>query len=392
MNRFNGTELHPMIDGSAENAEMYNIGQLFDNDFFLPDPDFRKKLAVEFVDKVMDCHTKLSLSDNVWFAKVGCVGSLNGKKANWSLYLTRELYDNGVARWVISQAEGSIFKLKPDNGETLPVNADDNGFIPLSIILDNHPKNVANMLADSASTNTVDVFAAMTYCGALKMNYVDTTEFVFCQVPGFIFNVSMTEHKDSNSGWLITDMRTATDKEKEDYLNYVYNGVMPSIKVSHRKEKKVVTLDNEASLALVMQFISGLNAFISDRSAEHYKGLRNIADGRYSFRAAGLIAHEVSKKSEESTVSGRYDFDEFVSGFGQSRFKKIRLCNEKIVEDQYINEQYRGRFKIVEGLLEASDAENALSENVCIFVYGDQIAAILPAVDVLTGNINRHEN
>lgn len=383
IDRFNGKELHPMIDASDSNAEMYNFGQLIDHEFFKEDPDQRKQLALSFVDSAMTYCTKISLNDNEWFAKVGCVGDQNGKKVDWSLYLTNERYDNGVSRWVISQSDGGIFDFKPDNAESLPVNADDNGFIPLSIILDNHPRNVVNMLADSI--DRVSAFATMIHCGALKMNYVDTVEFVFCQVPGFIFNVSMTEHKNTNSGWLITDIQRVSDKEKKEYLNHVYNGRTPEVKPAQETEINTNIPDDETAIGIIDRFISSLNMLIKDRSSDNYKLALSSVEGRYSFRTAGYVADKIAAKSERELFDGRYNFDEFASGLGNSPFKQIKFYDGYVVPADRVNAQYRNRFVIVAGIIEVANSTETYAEKVCVFIYGNQVAAILPMGEAVIG-------
>ena len=67
------------------------------------------------------------------------------------------------------------------------------------------------------------VFLADVYNGLLDIEYVKDLQFVFYQVPGYVFRIKFIERATNNTGWLITSFDKISEIEKDSFLNYLYN-------------------------------------------------------------------------------------------------------------------------------------------------------------------------
>ena len=66
------------------------------------------------------------------------------------------------------------------------------------------------------------VFFSLVYSGLLDIEYVLDLQFVFLQVPGYKFTIKHFERETNNAGWLIDSFKKISNKEKEEYLHYIY--------------------------------------------------------------------------------------------------------------------------------------------------------------------------
>ena len=67
------------------------------------------------------------------------------------------------------------------------------------------------------------VFLSDVYNGLLDIDYVKDLQFIFYQVPNYVFRIKFIERETNNTGWLITDFDKVSEDEKEDFLDYLYN-------------------------------------------------------------------------------------------------------------------------------------------------------------------------
>ena len=128
-------------------------------------------------------------------------------------------------KWVITNATGSIFDAKPKNkNANIMLYPDDHetNFISLHRMTNEQPYNVVRFMEKSFDYDTASVFAYLVHNGQLKINYVDDLEFVFTQVPGYIFHIRYFQREKSNAGWLISKFYKTTQKEKSAFINSIH--------------------------------------------------------------------------------------------------------------------------------------------------------------------------
>ena len=111
--RFNGKEGHPGISKADKNYRKKNLTLVFNGKMFKSKDDAKFKEAQDLIDTVIAQNIHINYSDTTWFAKAICHGKLKGKEVDFTLYLNVEHRKDNMYKWVITKAEGEIFKLKP---------------------------------------------------------------------------------------------------------------------------------------------------------------------------------------------------------------------------------------------------------------------------------------
>lgn len=223
--RFNGEKDSPATDKTDPDYATKRLLYMFNGKMFksFSDPLFIQAQA--FADTVVKCGTRLNFHDNTWVAKAKCHGKLKGRDTDFTLYLTVESRGQDMYKWVISRAEGTIFKLKPsrqtDKTMIMPDDHETN-FMSLNHITAQKADCITGYSRKGFTPDETTAFFAMVNYGLLSVEYVADLEFIFMQVPGYTFSVNYFERDSNNAGWLISSFHKAPDKEKEDFLNSIY--------------------------------------------------------------------------------------------------------------------------------------------------------------------------
>lgn len=225
IDRFNGDELRPDLKGNKEDLAKTNLLLLFDSKQFKSknDPAFAK--AQEMVDTILAHQTKIHYSDTNWVAKATCHGRFKGKSVEFVMYLTVEQRGEDMYKWVIAKVEGDIFKLSPSvrSGKMMiSPDAHETNFMALRRITTEKPDYITNYGLKNLSIDQTSVFFSYVYNGWLDIEFVSDLEFIFLQVPDYKFSISHLDREELNAGWLISSFQKITDKEKEEFLNYIY--------------------------------------------------------------------------------------------------------------------------------------------------------------------------
>lgn len=223
-NRFNGREFRADILPESEDAELRNKLVLFNAGMF---KSFRDSVFLEakaFSNKIIEDSIRIHYSDSLWFAKAACHGTFKGKPVDFVLYLNIENRRNKLYKWVISRAEGELFNLTPSlEKETIMLMPDDHetNFMALHRITTEKDDLILNYRQKNFSIDQTSVFYAFVNSGLLDIAYVDNLEFLFYQVPNYVFTVSHFERDNYNAGWLISSFKKATEEEKQTFINYI---------------------------------------------------------------------------------------------------------------------------------------------------------------------------
>lgn len=227
IDRFNCNEINPMLDKSCTELEKRNLCMLFDYEYIASNRDVVEPMALAFADSVIAHQTKLRYEDSTWFAKATCAGIFNGKECDFTLYLNVEKRRDDMYKWVISRAEGGIFRLIPSyESEKIMIGPDDHEakFMSLHRITTQKDDYIRNYKQKSHNIDETSVFYTLVYYGWLDIDYIKDVEFVFTQVPGYVFSIKEIERDNStNAGWLINSLYQMSDTKKNDILNYLHN-------------------------------------------------------------------------------------------------------------------------------------------------------------------------
>lgn len=224
--RFNGKEGHPDISRKDKDYRKKNLMFVFNGRMFNSKEDAKFKELQNFINTVIEKNISINYSDTTWFAKAVCHGKLKGKEVDFTLYLNVEHRKEDMYKWVIAKAEGDVFKLKPSlKSEKIMLMPDDHetNFMSLHRITTEKDDLISCYMQKNYPLDETSVFMSDVYNGLLDIDYVKDLQFVFYQVPNYVFRIKFIERETNNTGWLITDFDKVSEDEKEDFLDYLYN-------------------------------------------------------------------------------------------------------------------------------------------------------------------------
>lgn len=224
--RFNGKEGHPDISRKDKDYRKKNLMFVFNGRMFKSKEDAKFKELQIFINTVIEKNISINYSDTTWFAKAVCHGKLKGKEVDFTLYLNVEHRKEDMYKWVIAKAEGDVFKLKPSfKSEKIMLMPDDHetNFMSLHRITTEKDDLISCYMQKDYPLDATSVFLSDVYNGLLDIDYVKDLQFIFYQVPNYVFRIKFIERETNNTGWLITDFDKVSEDEKEDFLDYLYN-------------------------------------------------------------------------------------------------------------------------------------------------------------------------
>jgi len=168
----------------------------------------------------------INFLDKNWFAEVSATFTSHGEDVNIILYLTLE-EENLGSKWIISNVWYSYFpRLFPT-----PDSADHAKYFlhPLSHEVDfmnlhkalERPERIQYYASDDYRPDFLTLFFYQTKTGELKFKQINDVKFHFFQIPHWYFELSYFNRNDTNSGWLISNLKYVSDKEKKKLIkNY----------------------------------------------------------------------------------------------------------------------------------------------------------------------------
>lgn len=224
--RFNGKEGHPDISRKDKDYRKKNLMFVFNGRMFKSKEDAKFKELQNFINTVIEKNISINYSDTTWFAKAVCHGKLKGKEVDFTLYLNVEHRKEDMYKWVIAKAEGDVFKLKPSlKSEKIMLMPDDHetNFMSLHRITTEKDDLISCYMQKDYPLDETSVFLSDVYNGLLDIDYVKDLQFIFYQVPNYVFRIKFIERETNNTGWLITDFDKVSEDEKEYFLDYLYN-------------------------------------------------------------------------------------------------------------------------------------------------------------------------
>lgn len=224
--RFNGKEGHPDISRKDKDYRKKNLMFVFNGRMFKSKEDAKFKELQNFINTVIEKNISINYSDTTWFAKAVCHGKLKGKEVDFTLFLNVEHRKEDMYKWVIAKAEGDVFKLKPSlKSEKIMLMPDDHetNFMSLHRITTEKDDLISCYMQKDYPLDETSVFLSDVYNGLLDIDYVKDLQFIFYQVPNYVFRIKFIERETNNTGWLITDFDKVSEDEKEDFLDYLYN-------------------------------------------------------------------------------------------------------------------------------------------------------------------------
>ena len=181
----------------------------------------RNPETIQFINCVYNDsnHVKLSFSEKDFFAAVNCKFLYHDKEKLLKIIMKPEGNSKSGYSWVICGAQGEILNLsKAKKNDTTFINPMNHevGFSELSKAL-NNKINISTYTSSRFHNSTLSVFLNLIQSGDLKFKQIDSIEYIFLQIPNWIFTVQNFNRNSFNSGWLISSVLNMKDIEKEKF-------------------------------------------------------------------------------------------------------------------------------------------------------------------------------
>lgn len=218
--RFNGEEVRTDI-GSKYVDRASGILMLFDLSKYKSKGD-SGFVAAEFFSKfAAGTEIKLNFEDKNWFAKIKCHGKLVQKNIVFDMFLCVEERDSAMYRWAICDVEGDLFqtsKDKPHKEFFIMPNDNEQFFQSVRKTTTETYKFIDDFVKQGYKADALSTFLALVRNKQLKIEAVTDVEFIFLQIPNYIFTVKHFERESKNAGWLIDSCKKTSEYEKSKLM------------------------------------------------------------------------------------------------------------------------------------------------------------------------------
>jgi hypothetical protein len=201
--------------------------KLLEQMFDVHNPRTNSSLKKYFIEDVTNKKHPFYLKflDKNWFAEVSATFTSNGEDQHLILFLTLE--ESGLgSKWVISNvyynytsgffppmdsSEAAKYFLHPQSHEL--------DFMNLHKGLD-HPSRIQYYASDNFTPDYLTLFFYLMKTKQLKFKEITGVKFHFFQVPDWYFELSYYNRSDTNSGWLISNLKYIKEEEKPELIRF----------------------------------------------------------------------------------------------------------------------------------------------------------------------------
>jgi hypothetical protein len=162
----------------------------------------------------------LNYGDHNWFAFAHCSFLYHGKNILIDIVLKPDGNPTAGYGWIIADVKSELFFVPAKAKTTAFINPMNHeiGFTELSKAL-NKKAGIFDYTQSPYKPDPLSAFLFMVKNGDLKFNQIDTVDFQFLQIEGWVFNVKNFNRADYNSGWLIFSIKKVSENEKGSYIS-----------------------------------------------------------------------------------------------------------------------------------------------------------------------------
>jgi hypothetical protein len=186
-------------------------------------------LVMKFVSQVTDSVSpqKLNFNDSEWYAEVMCAFNAGGRRIEIPLVMQISEDTDKSVRWMISGI-GDSPALQDPNASTaaLKTTVKDQkqyispsdyatNFLELHRILKPGFEGINYMTPQLLESERGKRFAQLVESGKMKFESSGHMRFYFFQIPNYTFTVERFVRQTTHSGWLISDLTSTTEDEKQ---------------------------------------------------------------------------------------------------------------------------------------------------------------------------------
>lgn len=219
--RFNGYLTHPDISLEDSAYRIANLLYMIEPPRNIINKDSIYNEMVKFAETIIKDSVQLNYSDSTWIALAKCNGTLDKKQVSFHIHLHVEHRKEDMYKWVIARVEGKCFNTIPrDTNNNVMLYPDDHEtkFMSLGRMTKEQPFNVGRFMFKGFQYDATSTFVYLVNTNKLQIDYVEELEFIFTQVPGYIFSIKYFERESNKSGWLIDKFSAISTDEKKNYL------------------------------------------------------------------------------------------------------------------------------------------------------------------------------
>ncbi|MBN2616208.1 MAG: hypothetical protein JXR71_11000 [Bacteroidales bacterium] len=196
--------------------------------FDMQNPRTSGKLQKYFIDDVTNPKHPVFLNflDKNWYAEVSATfKDEKGEDVNLILFLTVEKEGLG-SKWIISNVYDTDLKaLFPRETEAghmkyfLHPQSHEIDFMNLNKALDD-PEHIEYYAATDYHPDYLTLFFYLMKKGKLHFEQINSVKFHFLQIKNWYFELKYFNRDSENSGWLISDLKYISDKEKANIIRF----------------------------------------------------------------------------------------------------------------------------------------------------------------------------
>ena len=167
----------------------------------------------------------LNFLDKNWYAEVSATFQNGGTEVNLILFLTLE-EDGMGSKWIISNVyDNDLHQLFPQENESghmkyfLHPLSHEIDFMNLHKALDD-PRHIEYYASTDYRPDYLTLFFYLMKTGNLRFEHINTVKFHFFQIKNWYFELSYFNRNNTNSGWLISNLKYLSDKEKARLIKF----------------------------------------------------------------------------------------------------------------------------------------------------------------------------
>ncbi|RMG75744.1 MAG: hypothetical protein D6722_00455 [Bacteroidetes bacterium] len=168
----------------------------------------------------------LSFYDEDWYAELACDVMYRDAPRKATLIMQVQQDKQGGASWVVRAVKANFLDELPDSGseDQVVLNPMSHGtdFMGLRRVLSD-PDNLRNIVFSEFAPESMSLFMHELRNGNLVFRQVNDISYHFLQVPGWRFTLRRYLRNSHNSGWLIDELRRATEPQKAQFRHQQLN-------------------------------------------------------------------------------------------------------------------------------------------------------------------------
>jgi hypothetical protein len=199
------------------------LKMIFDNENPALSKDLKNAFIAEVTNKSKPQY--LDFHGGQWFAELKTTFTYKGKELPLTMFL--KLQDAKIgSKWVIDGVSFREYsqhyqKDSTDSKYFLHPLSHEVDFMNIHKIFENNSKNIFEYTSADFKPDMITLFCEDVKSGALRFQTVQKLKLHFFQIDGWYFELNEFNRSGANTGWLISNLSRASDKEKKQLEEFI---------------------------------------------------------------------------------------------------------------------------------------------------------------------------